>query len=60
MTTVKLKTQCGTHKPGSTHAVVEEVPHGGYSDSAKQFVLADGTHVLSDNCEVVPEEKNDV
>jgi hypothetical protein len=56
---ITLKTQHGKHMPGSRHEVVEVVPHGGYTDSAKQYVLEDRTFVASDNAEVVPDEAID-
>jgi len=52
---IKLKTQHGPLRPGSEHKVKSIVPHGGYTDSARQYVLAGGRHVASDNAEVVSE-----
>jgi len=50
---IKLKTQCGEQPPGSIHDVVSIIPHGGYSDSAEQYVILDGTFILCDNAEIV-------
>jgi hypothetical protein len=50
---IKLKVPCGGNSVGSIHDVVSIIPHGGYSDSAKQYVLSDGTRVLCDNAEIV-------
>lgn len=52
---IKLKTQHGQHQPGTVHEVESIVPHGGYTDSARQYVLAGGQHVASDNAEVISE-----
>jgi hypothetical protein len=54
---IKLKTQHGAYPPGSIHEVVEVIPHGGHSDDARQFLIADQTYVLERNAEVVPEKK---
>jgi hypothetical protein len=50
---VKLNAQCGVNAPGTIHDVLYVVPHGGYSDSARQYVLHDGTFVISDNADVL-------
>lgn len=45
---IKLTRNVGGHPSGSIHEVITVVPHGGHSDSAQQYVLRDGTHILSD------------
>lgn len=50
---IKLLTQHGEYPKGSIHEVVRVVPHGGHSDSEKQYVLDDGSHVISDHAEEV-------
>jgi hypothetical protein len=51
--TIRLRTQHGNKMPGTTHTVVGIVDHGGYTDSARQYILADGTHVVSDHATVI-------
>ena len=50
---IKLKRQLGRHLPGSIVKVVHVVPHGGYTDSPYQYVLADGFYVPSNHAEVL-------
>ena len=52
---IKLKRQHGPHCAGSEHEVLRVVPHGGHTDSEKQYVLADGTYVASDFAEEIKE-----
>jgi hypothetical protein len=51
--TIRLRTQHGDKMPGTSHTVVGIVDHGGYTDSACQYILADGTHVVSDHATVI-------
>jgi hypothetical protein len=37
------------HRTGACVLVASIIPHGGYSDSEFQYVLYDGTYILSDN-----------
>lgn len=50
---IRLRAQHGDKMPGAIHAVVGVIDHGGHTDSACQYVLADGTHVASDNATVL-------
>ncbi|MFA5897851.1 MAG: hypothetical protein WC829_01935 [Hyphomicrobium sp.] len=48
---IRLKTQQGKYPAGSVHHVLEVIPHGGHTDSAKQYRIAGYTYVASDNAE---------
>lgn len=50
---IRLKTQQREHPPGSVHDVLEIVPHGGYTDSERQYVIAGRIYVASDFAEVI-------
>ena len=50
---ILLLENCGTLKRGTRHRVAYVVPHGGHTDDAKQYVLADGTHIRSGIAEEV-------
>lgn len=51
--TIRLRTTHGDKVAGTSHTVVGVVNHGGYTDSERQYVLADGTHVASENATVI-------
>ncbi|MNV75253.1 hypothetical protein D3C71_1685310 [compost metagenome] len=50
---ILLLRNCGSLKKGTRHYVAYVVPHGGYTDDAKQYVLNDGTHIRSGLAEEV-------
>lgn len=56
---IHLKKSVAHHAAGAVLTVKNVIPHGGHSDSEKQYVLNDGTIVLSDNADVLPLDFDD-
>lgn len=50
---IKLKACHGDKPAGAECTVIWVISHGGHTDSEKQYVLRDGTHVASDNATVI-------
>lgn len=51
---IQLGATFGRKPPGSVWDVHGVMPHGGYTDSPRQFVLYDGTHVAEEFATIVP------
>jgi len=50
---IQLLRDVGSFKKGEILEVLEVVPHGGYSDSACQYVIGKDTRVISDNAKEI-------